>query len=190
MCIKTIYNQEEELLKDLYDFSKPEQACGVIQRLLGAKMTPEGLYGTNTRTLAPGVSDEDEIFFMARRGDVEAIYCMGCICREGVHKDLKRSVKWFKEAAQKGYALALCALGFCYNRGQGVKVNKAKAIKLWLQTVSLEDSNDCATKSQTHRMAYRKACASLSLAYRRGDGVQKDISRADYYQQEHEMKLF
>ncbi|WP_295388321.1 tetratricopeptide repeat protein, partial [Thiolapillus sp.] len=57
--------------------------------------------------------------------------CLGVMYAEGqgVRQDLKEAVKWYRRAAEQGYALAQYNLGVIYNNGQGVQQDKKEAVK-------------------------------------------------------------
>ena len=56
---------------------------------------------------------------------------------EGVLLDEVEAVKWFRKAAEQGYADAQHALGVCYFLGAGVKCNKDKA-KGWFSKAAAQ----------------------------------------------------
>lgn len=49
----------------------------------------------------------------------------------------KDKIEWYRRAAEKGHALALYDLAYCYSRGEGVKENKEEAAKLWEKAANL-----------------------------------------------------
>lgn len=65
--------------------------------------------------------------------DAEAQYELGETYwyGKGVPLDKAEAVKWFRKAAQQGYAPAQGALGLAYSAGKGVAKNKREAINLW-----------------------------------------------------------
>ena len=74
-----------------------------------------------------------ELVKKAEAGDAKAQYDLGsgyCL-GEGVTKDKKEAVKWFRMAAEQGNAKAQCALGVCYYGGDGVTKDYKEALK-WL----------------------------------------------------------
>lgn len=70
----------------------------------------------------------------AMNGDAQAQYNLGnCFYKgQGVMKDEKQAVHWYRSAAEQGHALAQVYLGACYWRGIGVEENIGKAIE-WYQ---------------------------------------------------------
>ena len=81
----------------------------------------------------------------------------------GVKEDEAEAVKWYRKAAEQGFAKAQYSLGFMYETGDGVKGDKAEAVK-W----------------------YRKAAEQglvlaqywLGFMYYYGDGVEEDKAEA------------
>ena len=48
---------------------------------------------------------------------------------EGVSQDLQEAAKWYRKAADQGYAYAQVSLGLMYYNGEGVLENKGEAVK-------------------------------------------------------------
>ena len=49
---------------------------------------------------------------------------------EGVEQDYAEAVKWYRKAAEQGYAVAQFEMGWCYKHGYGVPKDLAEA-KRW-----------------------------------------------------------
>ena len=79
---------------------------------------------------------------------------------DGVLQDYKEAEKWWRLAAEQGYASAQNNLGWMYSKGKGVLQDHKEAIKWW--RLAAEQGNN-------------KAQISLSAMYFAGDGVIKDI---------------
>ena len=71
------------------------------------------------------------------KDDPMAIFNMGCYYRNGMHGlpqdntkalDYDKSLELFHRAAELGHAGAYASIGYCYNNGLGVEVDKKKAI--------------------------------------------------------------
>lgn len=60
----------------------------------------------------------------------------------GKQKDYVKAVEWFRKAAEQGHTLAQCALGYCYESGEGVVKDLAEAVK-WYRKAA-EQGNDLA----------------------------------------------
>ncbi|MDR1872262.1 MAG: sel1 repeat family protein [Deltaproteobacteria bacterium] len=112
-----------------------------------------------------GYSVDDEVALItqaAQMGLVPSMFTLGFLYHEGakgVKKDFEKSMEWLLKAIENEYAPAMSYLGFIYYRGDGVTVNKTKAIELWNKAMALGDFI---------------SCFHLSLAYKRGDGVIQD----------------
>ena len=81
----------------------------------------------------------------------------------GVAKDDAEAAKWFRIAADQGYAPAENNLGFLYSEGRGVKKDAALAA-IWFKKAA--DQN------------YAPAQTSLGMLYATGSGVLKDDTEA------------
>ena len=81
----------------------------------------------------------------------------------GVSKDYAEAVKWYRKAAEQGYALAQNSLGNMYKNGQGVTQDYSEAVKWYRQAA--EQGNPA---SQT----------TLGNLYHNGLGVTKDYVEA------------
>jgi TPR repeat protein len=111
----------------------------------------------------------------------------------GVDQDFKESVKWFRKAAEQGYANAQNRLGYKYDIGEGVPRDDKEAVK-WYRK-SAEQGHPMAQSNMGNMYLtgagvpkddeeavkwYRKAAEqglapaqfNLGLAYDKGDGAQ------------------
>ncbi|MDR1872261.1 MAG: sel1 repeat family protein [Deltaproteobacteria bacterium] len=151
---KNIYDDPE----DTYFNNLSSNSSGVNLRVAGMERGVE---------LDPnaGFSGGDKVDFKslaAKIGKVQAMYKLGVLFHEGaegVKKDLRKSMKWILKALENDYPPAMSFLGSLYAKGDGVTVNKAKALELWNKAMVLWDC---------------EGCCYLSMAYYEGDGVIKD----------------
>ena len=81
----------------------------------------------------------------------------------GKRKDYSEAVKWFRKAAEKGYASAQCYLGICYRDGEGVSKDYSEAVK-WFRKAAEQGS----AKGQN----------ALGVCYKKGQGVRRNYSEA------------
>jgi TPR repeat protein len=81
----------------------------------------------------------------------------------GVHKDNIEAVKWFRKAAEQGYAVAQFNLGLMYGNGMGVDKDEREAVQ-WFRKAA-EQGNAAAQKT-------------LGFLYENGRGVDKDDREA------------
>jgi hypothetical protein len=82
---------------------------------------------------------------------------------ESVEQDFKETVKWWRKAAEQGYATAQYNLGMMYATGEGVPQDYKEAIK-WYR------------KSAEQGVPY--AQYNLGWMYKRGEGVMEDYVTA------------
>jgi uncharacterized protein len=101
----------------------------------------------------------------AEGGVPYAQWRMGAIAID-VHKDWKAGLKWIRPAAAQGLIDAQAALGFAYERGNGVKRNPKLAAK-WYEAAA--DHGD--TAAQSH----------FAGLYERGDGVDQDFKESYFW---------
>ena len=82
---------------------------------------------------------------------------------QGVQQDYAEAVKWYRRAAEQGYAKAQFNLGNMYLDGKDVQQDYAEAVKRY------------------HRAAeqgYAEAQCKLGAMYANGMGIQRDFSKA------------
>ena len=63
----------------------------------------------------------------------------------GVPQNDAEAVKWYRKAAEQGFAQAQYNLGVMYYFGEGVSVNSVKAYMWW--SLAMEQGNESATKN-------------------------------------------
>jgi TPR repeat protein len=81
----------------------------------------------------------------------------------GVLQDYAEALKWFRLAAEQGYASAQYNLGDMYRKGNGVLQDYAEAVKWWRLAAE---------------QGYASAQYNLGVMYFNGDGVLQDNIRA------------
>jgi hypothetical protein len=116
-----------------------------------------------------------------------------------VTKDSVEAIKWYRKAAEQGYANAQYELGWMYDSGNGVPMDSAEAVN-WYRKAAEQGHADAqdnlgdmyaigrgVPKDSTEAVNwYRKAAEqgddrgqeSLGCAYANGDGVAKDPAEA------------
>jgi TPR repeat protein len=80
-----------------------------------------------------------------------------------VPQNYAEAVKWYRKAADQGYAMAQFSLGIMYENGQGVPQDYAEAAK-WYRRAA--------------EQGYAKAQHNLGGYYHLGQGVQRDYVSA------------
>ncbi|MBQ4029694.1 MAG: sel1 repeat family protein, partial [Prevotella sp.] len=78
-------------------------------------------------------------------------------------KDYAKAIVKLKAAAEKGHKKAQYRLGFCYDKGKGVKENDALAFQWY---------------SKSAAQGYAKAQYQLGKCYKDGEGTTKDRAKA------------
>ena len=76
---------------------------------------------------------------LAKQGDAHAQFFLGEIYRrgQGVPKDYKTAVKWYRLAAEQGHARAQNGLGWSYQQGEGVTQDYKTAAK-WFRLAAAQ----------------------------------------------------
>jgi TPR repeat protein len=101
----------------------------------------------------------------AENGSVGAAYLMGLFrfMGSGVARDYAEAFRWWKLAADRGYAEAQNKVGSCFFTGQGVPRDYAQAAEWWKKAVEqgIEDAE-----------------YNLGLCYFAGQGVSRDLAQA------------
>ncbi len=140
-----------------------------------------------TITLSKNVNEGIEKWKpLAEKGDANAQYCLGLQYTFGSwepdpekmkdeetiwepdpeemkdHKGYQEAIKWFKKAAEQGYARAQYKLGGMYKRGEGVSRDDKEAVK-WYKKASEQEA---------------MAKFLLGGMYARGEGVIEDDQEA------------
>ncbi|MDR1005341.1 MAG: sel1 repeat family protein [Bacteroidales bacterium] len=70
----------------------------------------------------------------ANQGNLQAMYNLGRNSVDGFYNYTTDAVRWFAKSAGGGYAPAMFELGFCYEHGYGVKVNRAIALEWYIKS--------------------------------------------------------
>ncbi|MEZ3591661.1 MAG: sel1 repeat family protein [Muribaculaceae bacterium] len=103
----------------------------------------------------------EDLLRRAQEGDVNAEFFIGRSYYDGngVERDYRKAVEYFRSTAAKGSVRGQCGLGWCYFYGQGVPVDYRKAVK-WLTLAS--------------NAGHPLARYLLGVCYLKGHGVAKD----------------
>lgn len=99
-------------------------------------------------------------------------------------KNYSEAVKWYRKAAEQGYAIAQITLASCYKKGQGVTQNHSEAVK-WYRTAGSNKGRNDTFFLETVEW-FRKAAEqgdpnaqfNLGWCYANGQGVTQDYSEA------------
>lgn len=107
-------------------------------------------------------------YSLAENGNAEA-QCKVGICYysgDGIEKDLKAAIEWYRKSAEQGYAEAQNRLGVRYNRGDGVEENDEIAIE-WFRKAA--------------EQGHAKAQCNLGKQYYFGWGTPEDNQQAEFW---------
>lgn len=109
-----------------------------------------------------------ELMSAAKNGNIEAQRLLATKYEngDGVSKDYKEAVRWFRSAAEKQDRFSQSKLSALYSAGLGVKRDEVAAA-MWCRKAA--EQGDCL------------ACQSLSLRYSKGIGVEKDEAQALFW---------
>jgi TPR repeat protein len=111
-------------------------------------------------------TDPNNLIVGAGQGDVRALNNLGLLWARGVGvpaADFKEAMRWWKEAAKRGYTLSMNNLGLLYANGHGVEQDYAQALKWW--EMSAENGDAWAMNS-------------IGDLYENGLGVERDYAQA------------
>lgn len=151
---------------------------------------------------AQGAPDIGKIRARAEQADVEAQNALGTAYNEGqggLKQDYAESVKWFRRAAERGFAPAQYNLGLSHELGHGVPADERQAFKYYLMAAeqgfaaaqfnvgNMYASGRGIGQDQFEANLWFKQAAekgiveaqfNLGLAYEAGRGVRKDEAQA------------
>ena len=178
----------------------PEEATLTISDLRRETVQAQRM-GDTTKGIAPGQNARAKYEEKAAQGDPWAQYNLGEMyyTGQGVEKNLREAVKWFRKAADQEHAEAQNRMGDAYYNGWGVEKNYKEAVK-WYQKAATHESSDAQTamgtlyyngagvvKSYFNAFWWYSQAAEhgdvwalyyLGNMYRNGLGVKRDIKKA------------
>jgi len=99
----------------------------------------------------------------ALQGHMKAQHALGLLHKTKILADPQESARWFRAAAEQGYALSYYYLGEAYEGGIGVPRNDSEAAK-WYKRAAIQGDS--------------MAMYALARLYFSGRGVPKDIIKA------------
>jgi len=126
----------------------------------------------------PEVSDEEEAESYKKRIEADdpiAIHKFGCFYSTGMHgypQDHAKALEYWHRAGELGYATAYLNIGTAYYRGQGVEVDKKKAIHYYelaamrgdmVARYNLGNNEACVERALKHHMIAVRGGHSNSL---------------------------
>lgn len=116
------------------------------------------------------VKDDTEIGALKKRaenGDADAQFKLAHMYEngEGITKDLREAVEWYRKAAEQGRAQAQHNLGWMYIEGSGDLTKNLSEAAKWLH--------------KSAKQGHKSSQNSLGYMYSHGEGVTKDLEEAD-----------
>ena len=94
---------------------------------------------------------------------------------EGVAKDAAEAVKWYRKAAEQGFAAAQYNLGVCYYSGEGVAKDAAEAVK-WFRKAAEQGFAECPI--QPRRLLLQGRGRGQGRQPKRRSGFARRLNRA------------
>ena len=151
----------------------------MLAALLGAALPTAAQQDASTHRdplfteIKPGdiSADPANLIAGAQMGDVRAINNLGLLWARGVGvpaPDFKEALRWWKEAAKRGYTVSMNNIGLLYASGHGVPQDYAKAREWWEMSAERGDA---------------WAMNSIGDLYENGHGVERNYASAlEWYQ--------
>ena len=145
----------------------------------------------------PKVKPDAILLGKAIKGDVESMYSLANWYLSQKQND--DYIDWLTKAAEQGYAAAQYDLAVSYDEGDGIREDKAKAVKWYKEAINNGDEDapynlalmydlgdyvkeDKATAFQYYQLAaergHIKAMHNVGVAYYEGEGVGQDKNEA------------
>jgi TPR repeat protein len=153
--------------------------------------------------LTPGrdMLDPSRLAQLLARNDVRAMNNIGLLWAKGYDgkQSYEEALKWWKEAAKRGYTVAMNNIGLAYANGQGVQQDYTEALNWWHQSAFLgnawamnsvgdlyENGLGTARNLQMAMTWYQSAAEqgepmamyNIGLLYEAGRGVTRDEAQA------------
>ena len=125
-------------------------------------------------------ADPNNLMLGADMGDVRAINNLGLLWARGVGvpaPDFNEALRWWKEAAKRGYTVSMNNIGLLYASGHGVKQDYAEAFKWWEMAAEHGDAwamnsiGDLYENGQGVEQSYEQALEWYRRAAEAGDGL-------------------
>jgi TPR repeat protein len=144
----------------------------VLVALLGGAVLALAQQEETFTDITPGMDalDPDKLIAAIGQGDARAMNNLGLMWANGVgvpKADHAEAIRWWKEAARRGYPVSMNNLGLAYANGHGVKQDYTQAMKWW--ELAAEKGNAWAMNS-------------IGDLYENGLGVAQDYREAlDWY---------
>ena len=152
-------------------------------------------------TPGSGMLDPVNLGVMLSRGDVRAMNNIGFLWSKGYDgkQSHEEALRWWREAAQRGYTVSMNNIGLAYANGHGVEPDIEQALEWWLQSAFLGNAwamnsvGDCyetgsgVGRNYTMAMTWYQSAAengdvlgnfNIAALYEAGKGVDRDYGQA------------
>lgn len=116
-------------------------------------------------TPGAGMLDPVNLAGLLSRGDVRAMNNIGLLWSQGYDgkQSHEEALRWWREAAKRGYTVSMNNIGLAYANGHGVELDMEQALEWWLQAAFLGNA---------------WAMNSVGDCYETGSGVGRDYVMA------------
>jgi len=136
--------------------------------LLSAALTAVAAEQEETFTdLVPGTGmlEPGNLANLVSRGDVRAMNNVGLLWAKGYDgkQSYEEALRWWKQAAERGYTVSMNNIGLAYANGNGVAADMKQAFDWWFKSAMLGNA---------------WAMNSVGDCYENGDGVGQDYAQA------------
>jgi localization factor PodJL len=152
-----VQNDQADDVSSIGTQEKTDAAPAPSQQASAAPMAPE-------KIAAPKPAANGRMVQLANAGNPVALTILGLKALDaGTAASLPDAAKYLTQAADKGQAVAQYRLGTMYERGQGVTVDAAKAIR-WYEMAAAQGN--------------RKAMHNLAVAYAGGPAAKRNMTES------------
>jgi TPR repeat protein len=152
-------------------------------------------------TPGTGMLDPANLAVMLSKGDVRAMNNFGLLWSKGYDgkQSHEEALRWWREAAKRGYTVSMNNIGLAYANGHGVEPDMEQALEWWLQAGFLGNAwamnsvGDCyetgsgVGRNYTMAMTWYQSAAengdvlghyNIAALYEAGKGVDRDYGEA------------
>lgn len=126
-----------------------------------------------------GMLEPDNLADLVGRGDVRAMNNVGLLWAKGYDgkQSYEEALRWWKEAAKRGYPVSMNNIGLAYANGHGVAVDMKQAFDWWFKSAILGNAwamnsvGDCYETGQGVEQDYVQALTWYRTAAENGDAM-------------------
>ena len=152
-------------------------------------------------TPGSGMLEPGNLASLVQQGDVRAMNNVGLLWAKGFDgkQSYEEAIRWWNEAARRGYTVAMNNLGLAYANGHGVESDMKQAFDWWLKSAfggnawAMNAVGDCYETGQgverdyVNAMTWYQTAAdagdalahyNVGALYEAGNGVERDYAEA------------